>query len=85
MGSGLAEQFVEFRRLVRHSQQLQQLVFQSRLFELGQLALQCSCRFSFRQYQRKRKLANRTGFQYKHPPRTGYHPQERFQPARLFA
>ena len=77
VGSGLAGQLVELRRVARNAQQFQQLVFQFRPFELEQLKLQRSCRFSFQHDRRNRKLANCTGFQYEHSPGDGYPPQQK--------
>lgn len=61
MGSGLAEQFIDFQRLV----------FQFRLLEIGRLELRRSGRFSLRQYRRNRQHAFRAKFEYNHPPSAG--------------
>ena len=71
MGSGLAEQLIEFQRLVRHFEQLQRLVFQSRLLEVGRLELRRSCRFSLPQYRRNRQHAFRARLEYDYPPSAG--------------
>lgn len=71
MGSGLAGQFVEFQRLVRHFEQLQRLVFQSRLLEFGRLELRRSGRLSFQQYRRILQDAFRARLECDYPPSPG--------------